>query len=197
LEQAGLKRPEGVWEHGDGEAFSLELIVPAGWSDWVRSSQVMVQDLTELGLDVQLKTLDFGTWLNAVQTGNFDLAMGWGQRGATPYEMFKGLMSTLNVKPLGEQAPSNWHRFGHPRADTLLSALEREGDPEAQKLLLHALQALFVEEAPAIPLFPGPVWGAYNDTRFTGFPNAENPFAVLPPNRPPESLITMAELRPR
>jgi peptide/nickel transport system substrate-binding protein len=197
LQQAGMVLDNGVWTQPNGETLELEIIVPAGWSDWVRSAQVMVQDLKRIGLKVNLKTLDFGAWLNAVQKGDFDLAMGWGQRGATPYEFFRGLMDTRTVLPLGETALSNWHRFGIQSADALLDALEKTTDSAAQQKIVHQLQALFVQEAPAIPLFPGPIWGTYNDSRFTGFPNAENAYAVLPPNRPPESLITLAELRPQ
>ena len=123
--------------------------------------------------------------------------MGWSQSGVTPYEFFKGLMSTESKQPLGEMSGSNWHRFGSPEADGLLTRFEATSDPEEQVAIMNALQALFVEAAPAIPLFPGPAWGAFNSERFTGFPSADNPYAVLSPNRPPESLLVLTELVPR
>ena len=198
LEEAGLERDaKGRWRDSSGALFSLELTVPAGWSDWVRSCQVMVQGFRDLGIDARLVTRDFSAWLHAVQYGDFDLAMGWSQSGVTPYEFFKGLMSTETVQPVGKLSGSNWHRFGHPSADALLKAFEAISDPVEQRALMNQLQLLFTQEAPAIPLFPGPAWGAYNDRRFTGFPNAENPYAVLSPNRPPESLLVLTELEPR
>jgi peptide/nickel transport system substrate-binding protein len=35
-----------------------------------------------------------------------------------------------------------------------------------------------VENLPAIPLFPGPQWYEFNTTRFTGFPDQDNPYSV-------------------
>ena len=81
LKEAGFVRGQEAWLSPKGEAVEWELIVPAGWSDWVRSSQVIAQDLREIGLRVRVKTLDFGAWLHAVQNGDFELAMGWAQRG--------------------------------------------------------------------------------------------------------------------
>ena len=198
LEQAGLvQTEEDGWVLPSGKAFELEITVPAGWSDWVRSSQVMVQGFRDIGLDVRLVTRDFGAWLHAVQHGEFDLAMGWSQSGVTPYEFFKGLMSTESVQPIGEMSGSNWHRFGSSDADALLTQFEATSDPEDQAAIMDELQGLFVQHAPAIPLFPGPAWGAFNSERFTGFPSEDNPYAVLSPNRPPESLLVLTELEPR
>ncbi len=52
-------------------------------------------------------------------------------------------------------------------------------DEAEQKDLVNQLQMLYVEQFPAIPLFPGPEWGQYNDTRFTDFPSEENPYSIL------------------
>jgi peptide/nickel transport system substrate-binding protein len=198
LEEAGLKRDsKGRWMDANNELLSFEVTVPAGWSDWVRSCQVMVQGFKEIGIDARLVTRDFSAWLHSVQHGDFDLAMGWSQSGVTPYEFFKGLMSTETVQPIGELSGSNWHRFGLPAVDELLTAFEGISDPSEQAAIMNQLQALFAQEVPAIPLFPGPAWGAYNDKRFTGFPSADNPYAVLSPNRPPESLLVLTELKPR
>jgi len=41
------------------------------------------------------------------------------------------------------------------------------------------LRRLYADNAPALPLFPGPQWGEFNTTRFTGFPSEEDPYAIL------------------
>ena len=48
-----------------------------------------------------------------------------------------------------------------------------------QKAIAVELQKLYAEHAPAVPLFPGPEWGEYNTMRFEGFPDEENPYALL------------------
>ena len=66
-----------------------------------------------------------------------------------------------------------------------------------QAALFRELQAVFAAELPAIPLFPGPAWGAANARLFTGFPSAADPWATLSPNRSPESLLVLTALEPR
>ena len=60
-----------------------------------------------------------------------------------------------------------------------------------------SLQAVFAEEAPAIPLFPTPAWGEYNTSRITGFPTSEDPYATLSPNTVPDALLVLTRVRPR
>ena len=59
------------------------------------------------------------------------------------------------------------------------------------------MQDIFIENIPAIPLFSEPSWGEYNTTRFTNFPNEQNPYAQLSPNNVPENLLVLIELEPR
>jgi peptide/nickel transport system substrate-binding protein len=58
------------------------------------------------------------------------------------------------------------------------------------------LQFLVVDQAPAIPLFPGPQWGEYNSSRFTGFPDQDDPYALLPPWATPDRLLVLTSIRP-
>ena len=189
LEQAG---------YGPGaQPLTLEIICPAGWSDWVRAGQVIARDLQAVGIDARLRTYDFSAWFERILRGDFDLALGWTEEGPTPHAMYRGLMSAREVKPVGEATARNWHRYGTPEADRLLAAMEQTPDPDAQRVHGHALQQLFVDEVPAIPLFPSPSWGEYSTRRFTGWPNADNPHARLSPNNPPETLLVLTRLEAR
>ena len=75
----------------------------------------------------------------------------------------------------------NWHRFGSPRADAALAAFERAADPAEQHRLCAEMQRVFVEQAPAIPLYPNPSWAEYNSGRFDGFPSGSAPYADASP----------------
>ncbi len=65
-----------------------------------------------------------------------------------------------------------------------------------QQRIAEELQVIYAEQAPAIPLFPGPEWGEFNTTRFTGFPSEENPYARLSTYAYPERLIVMTTIEP-
>jgi peptide/nickel transport system substrate-binding protein len=180
-----------------GTRFPVELMVPAGFSDWVRGTQVIARGLQEIGIEVRVKTYDFNAWFEKLQSGDFELSMGWSEVHPTPYALFRTLMSTQTLRPIGTAASTNWHRFGLPEADDLLETLAITTDRAKQKPLVDQLQMLFVEHAPALPLFPGPLWGEFNTTRFTGFPSKANPYAPLTPNWAPQSLLVLTELKPR
>ena len=184
LDEAGYRLgADGLRHRPDGKPLELELLAVAGWSDWVRASQVIARDLRKLGLAVDVRTYDFSAWFERLQQGNFALSLGWSVEGPTPYVFYRWLMSPKTVKPIGVAASGNWHRYGSPAADALLSAFEREPDPARQHALVGSLTDVFAAEAPAIPLYPNPSWGAYNTLRFTGFPSAADPYGDPSPNK--------------
>ncbi len=189
--------PDGVRRNAAGGVLTLPILCPAGWSDWVRAAQLIARDLDAVGVDARVEGLDFAAWFDRVSRGDFALSLGWSISGATPYTFYGALLGSAMVKPVGTPAPTNWHRHGSPRADALLAAFEASVDPTEQHRISDELQATFVEEAPAIPLFPTPAWGEANEQRFVGFPNAEDPYAALSPNLTPDVLLVMTRVRPR
>jgi peptide/nickel transport system substrate-binding protein len=198
LDEAGLKKgPDGVRRLADGQPLELEIEVVGGWSDWVRAGQVLARDLRKLGVQAHLKTYEFGAWYARLQKGEFQLSIAWSLDGPTPYIFYKWLLSQRTVRPVGEVAAANWHRFGDAEADALLTRFETETSLEEQKALMAAVQRRFSETAPAIPLFPNPSWGESNSRRFTGWPSQERPYARLSPHAEPDSLLVLTSLAPR
>ena len=198
LDAAGYKRSGAnkMRVGSDGEPMEFEISVIAGWSDWVRACQVMARNLQSVGIDAKVKAYDFTGWFEKVQRGEFELSMGWADDGPTPYRVFRGIMANETVKPFGDNTYVNWHRYGNQEADTLLTRFERTVDFEEQREIAWRLQEIYLDEAPAIPIFLNPSWGEYNTKRFVGWPNAENPYVRLSTNHPPEPLLIMTRLEP-
>jgi peptide/nickel transport system substrate-binding protein len=200
LDEAGFARgADGVRQLPGGRPWKYDILTVSGWSDWVRASQVIARGFRAIGIDASVRTYDFSAWFQRVQEGNFDLSLGWSFEGPTPYLFYRWLMSSATVKPVGEVATGNWHRYGSPAADSVLTAFEREPDPDAQQRLARRMQRVFVSEAPAIPLYPNPSWAEYNTGRFTGFPSAEDPYADPSPNKfdRGECLLVLTTVRPK
>ncbi len=86
-------------------------------------------------------------------------------------------MSQLTVQPIGQAANDNFDRYVNPDADKILAQFGQTTDPALQKQYSEQLEAIFVKEAPALPLFPGVDWYEYSTARFTGFPSQDNPYA--------------------
>jgi peptide/nickel transport system substrate-binding protein len=198
LDEGGYARGgDGVRRTHDGRPFRFDVEVVNGWSDWVRAGHVIAHDLRALGFDVKLRTYEFGAWYTRLGRGEFDLAIAWSVEGPNPYGFYRWLMSSRTVKPVGEMAGGNWHRFGDGAVDELLARFEMTADVPTQRALVAQLEARFVELAPAIPLFPNPAWGVFTTRRFEGFPSADRPYASLSPHREPERLLVLTTVAPR
>ncbi len=179
LDEAGYALDGDVRKSPDGTAFEFELNVVSGWSDWVQSCEIMARNLADIGFKVTVQPYDQTTWQTRVQNGEFSMSIGWSSQGATIFNFYRGCMATETRKPVGESGTENWHRFSSEQADTLLAAFAATSDEAEQKDISNQLQAIYAENAPAVPLFPGPQWGEFNTSRFTGFPSEEDPYAIL------------------
>ena len=196
LDDAGLTRDGDVRKLPDGTEMTYDINVVSGWSDWVQSCQIMAQNLEEIGIRAEVKTYDYNAWYERVQTGDFDLSIGWSSGGATPFNFFRGILSSQTALEIGEAANENWHRFVSEEGDALLADFAATSDLAEQQRIAGELQAIYAEMAPAIPLFPGPQWGEFNTTRFTGFPSEENPYADLATFANPGRLLVMTTIEP-
>ena len=198
LNDAGFIKDEtGQRYTQDGLPLKLDIIIVSGWSDWIRSAQVVSQNLKNVGIKAKVKTYDFGAWISRMQKGEFELAIGWAEKGTTPYALYKGMMSSEYLKPIGETADVNWHRFSVASADSLFRKYEQTSNHKEITEIIYELQHLFIEHAPSLPLFAEPAWAECNTKFFTNFPSAENPYATLSPNYAPENLFVLVNVQNR
>jgi len=201
LDAAGLARgDDGIRVDQDGNKMEYDMIVPSGWTDWISASQIISQNMAELGITVNLTTPEETAWTDAVTKGEFEWALGWGSGGPTPYNYYRGQMSALTIMPVGQSANENWNRYVSPEADVLLDEFAKTSDIATQKELMGQIEMLFVEQAPVLPLFPGPDWYEFSTARFTGWPSADNnyapgvPYAYAPYNA---TLIVLTTITPK
>jgi len=198
LDNAGFIKDEtGQRYTQDGNPLEFDIIIVSGWSDWIRSAQVVSQNLKNVGIKAKVKTYDFGAWISRMQKGEFELAIGWAEKGTTPYALYRGMMSSEYLQPIGETADVNWHRFGLASADSLFRKYEQTSDQNEITEIIYELQHLFIEHAPSLPLFAEASWAECNTKYFTNFPSKENPYATLSPNYPPENLLVLVNLKRR
>lgn len=198
LDEAGFARgPDGIRRGPDGKPLEFLIDVVSGWSDWVRAAQVIVEDLKKIGVQARVRPSEFSAWFSRLGKGEFDAAVSWSSEGADPYFFYRFLMSQETVLPVGESTAANWHRFGDERVDELLHQFERATTDADRKRIMADVERLFMEIAPAIPLFPSPVWAAFSTERFTNFPTPENPYAMPSPNNAPDRLIVLTNLKPK
>jgi peptide/nickel transport system substrate-binding protein len=196
LDKAGYpKGSDGKRTLKDGKPFEFKISVGAASSDWLSVANVIAQNLAEVGVTAKVDSPDWAAVVAGYETGDFDSGIVWSANDPSPYKYFAGMMGTATVKPVGEKTFENYHRFGDPKADALLTEFAAGADDETQHDIVDKLQEEYSAVAPAIPLFAGPEWGAYNNTRFTGWPTEENPYATLSV-RAPTTVLVLTSLEP-
>ena len=179
LDEAGYvdSDGDGIRNMPGGDNIDFKVQVVNGWTDWVTSVQIISQNLQDVGLSATVETPDFGAWFSALQGGTYDVSIGWGTAGNTPYNYFRNLLLSELISDEGAANAETWSRWTSDDADALLSAFTETADMGAHMDIVNQLQMLYVENMPAIPLFPGPTWYEYTTYRFTGFPTEDNYYA--------------------
>ena len=179
LDEAGYvdSDGDGIRNMPGGNNIDFKVQVVNGWTDWVTSVQIMSQNFQDIGLSATVETPDFGAWFSALQNATYDVSIGWGTAGNTPYNYFRNLLLSELISDEGVANAETWSRWTSDEADALLSAFTETADMGAHMDIVNQLQMLYVENMPAIPLFPGPTWYEYTTYRFTGFPTEDNYYA--------------------
>lgn len=196
LDKAGYPRgANGIRTLKDGKPFAFSIEVGSASSDWLSVANVIAQELKQVGIEATVKAPNWSVVVNDYSDGSFDTGIVWSDNAPSPYQFYRGIMSTTTVKSIGAQTTDNYSRLGDTKADTLLNELAASSTQSGQQAAVDSLQQLFSADAPVIPLFDGPQWGAYNDTRFTGFPTASNPYATLS-TRSATAVLVLTTLQP-
>jgi peptide/nickel transport system substrate-binding protein len=197
LDAAGLARgADDLRVVPGGGPMRYDLHVVQGWTDWVVAAGILRENLAEAGVEVTVKPLGYGAWIDALRMGRFDLGLWFGSRGPTPYQFYRGQMDEALVRPIGEEAEENFHRFASEEAGRLLRRFEATAEVDELAGLGRDLQKLFVDQAPSLPLFASPLWGVFSTERFSGFPSRQNPYASAAPGGS-DSLPVLIQVTPR
>ncbi|WP_234313849.1 ABC transporter substrate-binding protein [Streptomyces sp. NBRC 109706] len=172
-----LKTPEG-------DAVSMSLVDPAGWSDYLTALSVISDNLAEIGIDASVETATADGWRNSVDAGGFDATLHWTNGGATPYDTYQHVMDGNLYKPIGEASGGgNFGRFQSEAATEALQEYANASDEEARTEAMNELQRIFVEEVPMIPTVAAPVGAEYSTQSWVGWPSEENPYAPPQPTQ--------------
>ncbi len=189
LKDAGYKKgSDGIYVSPSGKKLSFNLQVVSGWSDWVSTCSIITQDLKKIGIDVKVQQPQYGAYMSAVQGGKFDLAISWTNSGATPYKTYQDLLNS--------NGGWNLEKWSDPATDQALATMKSTTDVNQQKAAMATLEGVMVDQVPAIPLFYGPTWYEYSTKNYTGFPDANSPYASPAPWAYPAPEIVLSKLKP-
>jgi peptide/nickel transport system substrate-binding protein len=179
LESVGFKKgSDGIYADKNGKKLAFNLNVVSGYTDWITDIQIMAKDLDSAGMKVNINTIEFDPYFNALQTGNYDAAMLWTLPGPTPYYLYDTLLRSTDSAPIGQQASTNYERWMDPKTDALLNQYAGTTDPTVQKQAIMGIEKIMVEQLPSIPLTNEPYWYQYRTTKFVGWPDEQHEYVA-------------------
>jgi peptide/nickel transport system substrate-binding protein len=189
------KGSDGIYADASGKKLSFNIDVVTGWTDWVTACQIMADNLKTIGIDAKVNSVAFNAYFSGLQQGTFDMAISWTNPGPTAYYLYQSLLNSANTAPLGQQASSNWERWSDPTTDKFLAQYATSSDPTVQQQALSGLEKIMVEQLPSIPLVYGATWNEYSSAKFSGWPDANNPYASPAPFDFPDAEIVTLNLK--
>lgn len=189
LTDAGYKKnSQGIFMSPSGKPLSFTLQVVSGWSDWDASCALIAQQLKAIGIDVQVQQEQFGAYMSNLQGHKYQLAISWTNTGATPYFLYENMLNS--------SGGWNLEQYNDPATDKILNDFSQTTDQTQQQQDIYKLEKIMINQLPSIPLFYGPYWYDYNDSRFTGWPDSTNPYITPTPYSWPAPAIVVMNLKP-
>ena len=172
---------EGMWLLPDGSPWTIECLSGTALDNMqVRNCQAATQAWRNFGIDAQY----FGseTQADLIRTGDFQVSgswPGWEPWGAGPdlHRTFDAWNSAY-VAPIGENHTTHWSRWSSPEMDDVIQRLVDTDPNDAEATIALGIEGLklAVEEMPGIPTFGFIGHIAWDETYWTNWPGAENPY---------------------
>jgi peptide/nickel transport system substrate-binding protein len=114
----------------------------------LRLASILQAQLAAVGIEVDLRSYDWGTFYGDVKSGNFQLySLTW--VGLKTPDSFRYLFHSGSVPPHG----ANRGRYRSGEADGLIEAAERLDDASGQSAVYRRLQEVLLAQLPYVPLW--------------------------------------------
>ncbi len=114
----------------------------------VRLATIIQYQLQQVGIDVDIRSYDWGTFYGDIKSGNFQMySLSW--VGLNTPDIFRYVFHSTSIPPIG----ANRGRYNDATVDTLIEMAERRSDLEEQANIYRKLQEYLHEQLPYIPLW--------------------------------------------
>ncbi|MEX2659332.1 MAG: ABC transporter substrate-binding protein, partial [Acidimicrobiales bacterium] len=140
-------------EDAGASDLTMDLMVTNEFPETVTAAQVIADQLSEIGITVEIRELGFSEWLDQQGEGNFDsFLLGW-LGNIDPDDFYYAQHRT--------DASFNFHGYSNPEVDELLDAAREETDEEARKELYDEAVKIIVDEVSYLYLYNPDVVNAW------------------------------------
>lgn len=114
----------------------------------IRLATVIQSQLAKVGINVELRTYDWGTFYADIKAGNFQMySLSW--VGINLPDIFRHVFHSASVPPEG----ANRGRYRNAKVDALLTRAQMEEDTKEQAALYRQVQEIVFKQLPYVPLW--------------------------------------------
>jgi peptide/nickel transport system substrate-binding protein len=200
LESAGFTKQGGQWLMPNGEPFSIRLQVEGDNRPvMTRAGTMVAQNWRQFGIDAEAVNVETAFFPNR-ESGDFEATISWSVEtwgGHPDLSYFLDSWHSEFLSPPGKtQSPRNWQRWSSPELDEIIEQIRGIGfdDPKGLELGREYVK-IVTTEMPIIPLMSYNVFTMMDETYWTGYPSAEDPYTNPVPNWS-NSRFMMSRLKP-
>lgn len=144
FDQAGYKDPDG---DGPRPRFTLSFKTSTDAEANLRA-QMIQQMLGQVGVKVEIQTSEFGTFLEDVQKGNFQM-YSLSRNGIQDPDFYNVIFHSDSMPPEGQ----NRGYYSNPRVDQLIEEGRATFDRERRKQIYGEVQRIIQEDMPYVSLY--------------------------------------------
>ncbi len=146
IEKAAELLDEAGYKEKNGKRFILEYKTTTS-TDAVTQARIIKSHLKKVGIEVNLRTFEWGTFFEDVKTGNFHLfSLRW--VGVSTPDFYYDLFHSTQFPP-----GRNRVRYVNKSLDKLLSDARIEGDVQKRKDIYRQVQMVLAEDLPYLSLW--------------------------------------------
>jgi len=200
LEKAGFTKPGGQWLMPDGQPFTIKVMVEGEPRPvMTRAGAIIAQAWRQFGIDASTDVAE-ATMADRRNVGDFDVMMGWSVEtwgGHPDLSFFLDSWHSQFVAEPGKNQPSrNWQRWKSAELDKIIEEIRTIGFDDKRGIELgQEFIKLTVREMPIIPIMSYNVFTVMDETYWTGYPTAADPYTNPVPNWS-NSRYMMVKLKP-
>jgi peptide/nickel transport system substrate-binding protein len=192
--KAGYTESNGRLVDSKGQQMTMTISMPANYSDWVTAAKETANQLSNVGIKVNLDLPQATQFQTEIQSGNFDAAMNAFAGSGVPYTDFNNGLASQFATPLNTPTVNNFERYKNPDLDKALATLAAATDEKAQQQATYQLEQIMYNQVPIVLLYYGGSWGLFSTRHFTGWPSADNPY-TLPTSYNSSILVVLTQLK--
>ncbi|MGL6314163.1 ABC transporter substrate-binding protein [Vibrio sp. WXL103] len=198
LKSGGFKdlTGNGFVETPSGKSLKIKIQVPSGWTDWVNNTAIAAEGMRAIGINVTVITPEVNSYASSWESASFDMQFCANSVQSSMWKFYDYTMHSRYAKS-NIWWSTGAHNYKSDDIDSWIVELGQTIDYDKQRELVSNIERHYAYNIVHVPLFYNSVWYEYNDARFTGWANEDNPFVHPAPWDGMSRMVHIMNLKPK